>query len=231
MGVHKGFAPPGSKEKLKPEKSINYELGTRYAKNGLSGQAVLFLNDYSNLLGTDLEASGGDGTNEQFNAGAVQTKGLEFNVTYDLLSSIELSQFSLPLTIAYTYTDSKFQSSFDSAFDGWGKVTAGDQFPYLAKNQFTVMLELEHYKFNLNLSARYTDPMRTLPGQGAIPSNEKTDSYFVIDASANYNFNKNISFFANATNLTNQIYVVARRPAGLRPGMPRAFNIGLKATF
>jgi len=93
------------------------------------------------------------------------------------------------------------------------------------------MLELEHYKFNLNLSARYTDPMRTVPGQGTIPPNEKTDSYFVIDASANYNFNKNISFFANATNLTNQIYVVARRPAGLRPGMPRAFNIGLKATF
>jgi len=92
MGVHKGFAPPGSKENLKPEKSINYELGTRYAKNGLSGQAVLFFNDYSNLLGTDLEASGGDGTNEQFNAGAVKTKGLEFNVTYDLLSSKELSQ-------------------------------------------------------------------------------------------------------------------------------------------
>ena len=42
---------------------------------------------------------------------------------------------------------------------------------------------------------------------------------------------KNISLFANATNLTDEVYGVARRPAGLRPGMPAAFNIGLKAGF
>ena len=75
------------------------------------------------------------------------------------------------------------------------------------------------------------DEMRTAPGQGDIPANEKTDSYFVIDASASYNLHKNIALFANATNLTDQVYVVARRPAGLRPGMPRAFNVGLKANF
>ncbi|MCF6349315.1 MAG: TonB-dependent receptor [Flavobacteriaceae bacterium] len=231
IGIHKGFAPPGSKDELEPEKSINYELGTRYAKNGLSGQAVLFFNNYSNLLGTDLEAAGGGGTNEQFNGGAVETKGLEFNLTYDLLSSKNQSVFRLPLTIVYTYTDARFQNNFDSDFSGWGEVSAGDQFPYLANNQFTIMLGLEHHKFSLNLSGRYTDEMRTAPGQGKIPSNEKTDSYFVIDASANYNLNKNISLFVNTTNLTDQVYVVARRPAGLRPGMPRAFNFGLKANF
>lgn len=230
-GVHKGFSPPGSKEGTKPEESINYELGTRYTKNALLGQAVIFFNDYSNLLGTDLAAAGGGGTTALFNGGEVQTKGLEFQLTYDLLSTQKMSTFSLPLTIVYTYTDAKFRNDFDSDFEGWGTVVAGDHFPYMANNQFSFIVGLEHRKFSINLSGRYMDEMRTAPGQGDIPTNEKTDSYFVIDASASYNLQKNISLFANATNLTDQVYVVGRRPAGLRPGMPRAFNIGLKANF
>ncbi len=230
-GIHKGFAPPGSKDELKPEESINYELGTRYAKNGLSGQAVLFFNDYSNLLGTDLEASGGEGTNEQFNGGAVKTKGLEFNLTYDLLYSNVESAFSLPISIAYTYTDARFQNNFDSNFGGWGVVESGDQFPYLPVNQFTIIIGLEHKKFSLNLSGKYQGEIRTNPGQGAIPTNEKINSNFILDASASFIFNKNISLFTNATNLLDEVYLVARRPAGLRPGMPRSFNIGLKANF
>jgi len=230
-GIHKGFAPPGSKEGLDPEESINYELGARYSKKGLSGQAIFFFNDYTNLLGIDLEASGGGGTNEQFNGGAVNTKGIEFNLTYDLLFSKEHSKFSLPFSIAYTYTDARFQNSFDSDFGGWGIVESGDEFPYLAKNQFTFVLGLEHQKFSVNLSGRYQGDIRTMPGQGTIPSDEIISANFIIDASANFILNKNIALFTNATNLSDKIYLVARRPAGLRPGMPRAFNFGLKVNF
>jgi len=231
LGVHKGFAPPGSKDELEPEESINYELGSRFSKNGLSGQTVIFYSDYKNLLGTDLEASGGGGTNEQFNGGEVKTYGVEFNMSYDLLFSKRKSTFNLPVTLSYTYTDSKFQNDFDSDFEGWGNVTAGDQFPYLANNQFTISLGLEHHKFEFNISGKYMDEMRTKPGQGKMNFDEKTDSYFILDAGATYKAHKNVSFFTNATNLTNQVYVVARRPAGLRPGMPRSFNVGLKANF
>jgi len=191
----------------------------------------VFVNDYSNLLGTDLAAAGGGGTTELYNAGEVFTKGLEFQLTYDLLSFKPYTPFRLPISIVYTYTDSEFQSDFESNNDSWGQVEAGDAFPYLANNQVTFILGLEHEKFNINLSGRYVDEMRTVPGQGAIPANEKTDGYFVLDASANYSIHKNVSLFTNATNLTNKVYLVARRPAGLRPGMPRAFNIGIKANF
>jgi len=229
-GVHRGFSPPGSKDETLPEESINYELGVRYAKNALSGQAVVFFNDYSNLLGTDLAASGGGGTGDLFNGGEVQTKGLEFQLTYDLLSS-KTSAFSLPLSVVYTYTDAIFKNNFDSDFDPWGEVAAGDKLPYLANNQFTFLLALEHRKFSINLSGKYMDEMRTKAGQGDIPDTEKTDAYFVLDASISYLMHKNAALFANATNLTDEIYAVARRPAGLRPGMPRAFNVGIKATF
>jgi Fe(3+) dicitrate transport protein len=230
-GVHKGFAPPGSKEGTLPEESINYEIGVRYSKNAFYGEMVVFLNDYSNLLGTDLEAAGGGGTGDLFNGGEVQANGLELQLTYDLLASKNESELRLPLTLVYTYTDAEFANNFESDFDGWGTVAAGDQFPYLANHQFAVILGFEHYKFSFNLSGRYMDEMRTVPGQGEIPANERTDAYFVMDASASYNVHKYVALFANATNLTEQVYVVARRPAGLRPGMPRAFNMGIKANF
>lgn len=230
-GVHKGFSPPGPQDETNPEESINYELGFRYTKNSLSGQATLFFNDYSNLLGSDLSAVGGNGSGDLFNGGEVEAKGLEFQLSYDLLATRKKSAFALPITVTYTYTDAKFKNSFSSTFGDWGTVSAGDEFPYLAKNQFTVMLGLEHHKFSLNLSGRYMDEMRTSPGQGAIPANGKTDAYFIIDVSANYNVHRNISLFASCTNITNKVYVVARRPSGLRPGMPQAFNIGLKANF
>ncbi|VAW25598.1 Outer membrane receptor for Fe3+-dicitrate, partial [hydrothermal vent metagenome] len=231
VGIHKGFSPPGSKEGTKPEKSINYELGLRYSKNALSYKPVIFYNNYSNLLGSDLAAAGGDGTGDLFNGGKVKTKGLEFQLTYDLLATKKQRTINLPISIVYTYTDAKFQNDFESDFAGWGKVSAGDQFPYLANNQLTLILGLEHPQFSFNVSGKYLGEMRTLPGQGKIPLNEKIESYLVIDSSANYILHKNISVFANATNLTNKVYVASRRPAGLRSGMPRAFNIGLKATF
>ncbi|MCF6360122.1 MAG: TonB-dependent receptor [Cyclobacteriaceae bacterium] len=230
-GVHKGFSPPGSKEGTRPEKSVNYELGTRFSKTALSGEAVLFVNNYSNLLGTDLAAGGGGGTSELYNAGEVLTKGLEFQLTYDLLGPNANTPFRLPLSVVYTYTDSKFKNDFDSENGNWGQVSAGDDFPYLANNQITFIVGLEHHKFNINLSGRYMGEMRTEPGQGAIPANEKTEAYFILDASANYSIHKNISLFTNATNLTNKVYLVSRQPAGLRPGMPIAFNLGIKASF
>lgn len=230
-GVHKGFSPPGPKDETQHEESINFEAGVRYTKNALSGQVVIFYNDYSNLLGSDLAASGGGGSGDLFNAGEVQTRGLELQVTYDLLSTRKQVAFNLPVSIVYTYTNSVFQNSFISTFEDWGTVTEGDQFPYLANNQFTLLLGLEHRKFNINISGRYMDEMRTAPGQGEIQSNEKTDAYFVIDASANYIIHKNISLFTSVTNMTDQVYIVASRPAGLRPGMPRAFNVGIKTAF
>jgi Fe(3+) dicitrate transport protein len=141
------------------------------------------------------------------------------------------SSFSVPVTLSYTYTDAVFLTSFKSTYEDWGTVNEGDHFPYLAPNQLTLTIGIDHRKFGINISGRYMDAMRTLPGQGEIPVNEKTDAYFVLDASASFVMHKNISLFASATNITNDVYIVARRPAGVRPGMPRAFNFGIKANF
>lgn len=229
-GLHKGFAPPGTNEGSKPEESINYEGGLKYYTKGLTSQLVFFFNDYKNLLGTDLAAGGGAGTGALFNGGRAESKGIEFQVICDVVSKLK-KNFSMPLTIGYTYTDAKFKSDFNSTFEDWGSVESGDALPYLSNNQISANLSFEHSKFAVNIGSKFNSEMRTVAGSGTIPQNELIPSYFVMDAGIKYQIHKNVSLVANAINLTNQAYLVSTRPAGLRPGMPRAIQIGLKANL
>lgn len=66
-------------------------------------------------------------------------------------------------------------------------------------------------------------------GQGEIPPSEKLNRNFIVDLSTNIRLNKFLTAYGSISNITNEVYAVARRPAGLRPGMPRSFTIGIKA--
>ncbi len=228
-GVHKGFSPPGNQPDEKPEESINYELGTRFNLGGIRGEFIGFYNDYSNLLGSDLAATGGTGSLDQFNAGEVTIKGLEILLNYDF-SNAE-SKFSIPFTFGYTYTDTEFQNSFGSNDDLWGTVTAGDELPYISKYQFNATLSFEHEKFEINLNGRFNGQFRTQAGSGIIPINEKVASNFIIDFSGKYHINKNMSVTGNVINLLDEIYAASRVPAGLRPGHPFGAYVGLQYRF
>ncbi len=228
-GVHKGFSPPGNQEGQEPEESINYELGSRFSRGALSGEIVGFYNDFSNLLGSDLAATGGTGSLDQFNAGEVNVYGLEFLLNYDFLYTKE--NWKLPFTVAYTFTDTEFLNSFGSDDDLWGEVTAGDELPYLSKHQLNTTLGLEFPNFEFYFNARYNGPFRTQAGSGPIPENERIDSNFILDFSSKYHYNKNISITLNMINLLDETYAVARVPAGLRPGHPFGIYAGLALNY
>ncbi len=229
-GIHRGFAPPGNQEGSDPEESMNYELGTRFSFFGFIGELVGYYNDYTNLLGSDLAATGGSGSLDLFNAGAATVKGIEFLLNYDVLRNSE-SELSLPITFSYTLTDTRFDSDFDSDDGIYGEVSKGDQIPYIPKNQFNFTAALEGKRFNLSLSGRYTSEFRTQAGTGEIPDNYKIGSNFIIDAAARYFYTPRITFFCNAMNVLNSTYEVARTPAGLRPGAPFLINAGVGYSF
>lgn len=229
-GVHKGFSPPGSAEGQNPEKSINYELGTRFNYKGLQGEVVWYYNDYQNLLGSDLAATGGTGSLDQFNAGEVRVSGLEVLLNYDILKNSS-KKLRFPISLSYTLTDTEFQSSFESDNDIFGEVTVGDEIPYIAKNQFNLNLGLEHEKFVVDMGLRYTDAFRTRAGTGTIPANFKVDSNYIIDLSGRYFYNKHLIFSTNIINLLDKTYAVSRVPAGLRPGHPFGINFSLAYGF
>ncbi|WP_276390224.1 TonB-dependent receptor family protein [Eudoraea chungangensis] len=228
-GIHKGFSPPTSSEGEKPEESINYELGTRFTLGSFSGEVVGFFNDYSNLLGSDLAATGGTGSLDQFNAGEVNVGGAEVLLNYNLLGNND--KLNLPITLAYTYTYTEFQSSFDSPNDIWGEVEAGDELPYIPKNQFNTMISLEHPSFQINLSGRFNGEFRTKAGSGSIPTDELVPSNFVIDLSGEYYINKHFSVNGRIINLLDEAYAVSRVPAGLRPGHPFGAYLGIMLQY
>ena len=228
-GIHKGFSPPSNQVGEKPEKSVNYELGTRFSYAGFSGELVGFYNDYSNLLGSDLAATGGTGSLDQFNAGEVKVQGIEILVNYNLIQDSQT--FQLPVTLGYTLTDTEFLNSFGSENDIWGTVTRGDELPYLSKHQLNASVSLEHKKFEVNFSGRYNGAFRTKAGSGPIPANERVDSNIVLDLGAKFRYNPHITLTANAMNLLDETYAVARVPAGLRPGMPFGIFGGVELRY
>jgi Fe(3+) dicitrate transport protein len=226
-GIHKGFAPPGFVEGARPEKSINYELGTRYRTNSLNLEGIVFYNDYDNLLGADLAAGGGQGTGDLFNGGRVEVKGLELSLS----CTPELSSYAFPLRVAYTYTEAKFKSSFRSDFEPWGVVQDGFDLPYIPRHQLAISAALEAAMWSINLNAKYVSKMRTEAGTGDFISSQSTDEHFVMDAIAHYALTSNNTLFVGVQNLTDVTYIVARRPAGARPGLPRTFAAGIKTDF
>ncbi|MDA0935661.1 MAG: TonB-dependent receptor [Bacteroidetes bacterium] len=228
-GVHKGFSPPGNAPGEKAEFSINYELGSRFGKEKLRGEMIGFLNDYSNLLGSDLAASGGTGSLDQFNAGAVKVSGLELQLNYNF--SDPNAKIQTPIALAYTLTNAIFQNSFGSTQGIWGTVSEGDRVPYIPQQQLSITGGLEHQRYALNMNARYNGAFDTQAANGGIDDTLMLDDNIVIDLSLRYHLNSTISLTANVINLFDEVYATARVPSGLRPGHPFGIYTGVIVNF
>ncbi len=230
-GVHKGFAPPGSSPDTEPEQSVNYEVGARYRSPGLRLQSVVFFNDYSNLLGRNLAAVGGDASGELFNGGDVNVLGAELSAGYDFGVAAG-TQFSLPAEVSYTLTNATFQTAFESEYGPWGTVESGDELPYLPQHQLAARVGIDGWHgLGLTLNGKYVSAVRTTAGQGNLVDGQHIDGHLVLDVSANYDVTRFATVFASIQNLTDTTYAVARRPAGLRPGLPRTLRLGVQASF
>jgi Fe(3+) dicitrate transport protein len=248
-GVHKGFSPPGMPSvtsttgQAKPETSLSYEVGYRYNNKGLNVQIAGFMNNYRNILGSDMLSTGGLGTGDMFNAGKALIQGLEINVEYDLLGrGNPEAKLRLPLGFVYTYTDARFQETFmGSGGDfGSGQINKKDFIPFTTPHLWTASLSIENDRFNVSLVGRYVSTTRTKPGQGDVilPAQNvryndvnAIGSFLMIDLSANYKFAKNFTAFTTINNITNNRNIVANLPNGYRTNMPFALNVGLKVDF
>jgi len=226
-GVHQGYQPPGAGSKAKAEESVNFEFGARTTLNDSMFEIIAFLSDYDNIVGTVTASTGGTADiGSQYDGGAVKVQGLEIGATRSITSS---SGFEIPISLQYTLTSkAEFETSFESSFDGWGTaVVKGDRLPYMPKSQLRATIGIIGESMSANLSANYASEVRALAGQGGIPGNQLIDARWVLDAIANYKVNENVSAYVKIDNLLDEVYVAARRPAGIRPGMDRQISVGI----
>ena len=230
-GVHRGFGPPGpgADDETRAETSVNYELGFRMRRGAATLELAGFYSDYGNILGRATLATGESGTNEIFNGGAVRAVGLELAASADALDGSE-GAWRLPVRLTYTLTEATFRSAFESDFGPWGTVEVGDHLPYVPRHQVFVSAGLEKGAWSGRVSTTASSAVRTAAGQGDIPQSERTDSFFVLAAGLDYQLSTGVSAYAAVENLTDTHYVVARRPAGVRPGLPRTLQLGVRFT-
>lgn len=230
-GVHRGFSPPGpsSTEEVEPEESVNFELGTRYRREGTTAELVGFFNDYSNLLGADTLSTGGTGSGDLYNGGKVEVHGLEAAFGTELYRS---GQIVVPVRMTYTYTHGEFRSSFETSFEDWApEVLRGDELPYIPEHQLFVEAGVEGSVWNVYVNANLVSEMRTRSGGGAIPEDERIEGHVVFDLSGSYTVASRYKLHLQIRNLTGEVYVASRRPYGLRPGLPRTALVGLSFAF
>ena len=228
-GVHRGFGPPGpgADEATRPESSVNYEMGARWRRSGLAAEATGFLTSYSNILGQATLATGGDGSGQEFNGGNARVAGIEASMDYDLAWATP-GVTRVPVRLAYTFTRASFRSGFVSDYDPWGTVEAGDRLPYLPEHQLNGSIGYDRSAWSVSISMTASGAMRTEAGSGPIPVGQGTDASVVFNASGQVQVGGRGTLFAGLQNFTNQIHGVARRPAGLRPGLPRTFVAGFR---
>ncbi|WP_020207861.1 TonB-dependent receptor family protein [Gilvimarinus chinensis] len=229
-GVNQGYSPagPGADDSVEPEESVNVEYGLRYTGAQTTLDAIGFYSDYSNLLGRCRVSDSGCEVGEEFNGGAVEIAGLELTATHvaNLTDRLEM-----PLSLVYTYTESAFQSDFNSGFSQWGLVRAGDELPYTPEHQARAQLALEAIDWQLALALNYVGDMRERPGQNEPEAGYDIEALTTLDVSAHYRLAERWQLELVVENITDEQQIVSRRPFGARANPPRMVQAGVSYQF
>jgi len=223
-GIHRGFSTPGNQPDVDPEESTNYELGIRQHAQNFGFEAMLFFNDYANLVGVCTNSSGSNcEPGSAFNGDGVHIPGLELTANTSVRNE---NGWEFPLQLTYTWMKPEFQTNFISDF--FGDVEKNDPVPYIPENQLWVSTGMLNGPWAFYLSGNYLDSLCT---QASCEEFEKVDSALLFDASIHYEVNTAWSLYGLAENLTDQLEIVAREPYGARSGKPRTFILGTTFRF
>ena len=117
----------GENEDLKKSQSINYEVGLKTRTDKYSSDLALFQNFVDDEI---IQIKDANGNSIYDNAGKTDKKGLEYNIAYDLTSSIQVGG-------AYAYSDFKFDT-FNEQVRGSLVSRDGNYLPYIPKNQYSL---------------------------------------------------------------------------------------------
>lgn len=235
-GAHRGYAPPRTKDAVSPsgvnlqldaELSWNFELGTRLRfGRWLNVEAAGFLIEFENQIIPPSE-SGGAVSAGGFNTGHSRHAGAELSATFDLAPLVQrgVSAFSLPLTVNYTWLP--LAAFVGGLFDA-------NRLPYAPEHILYAQLRFVHRS---GLSAQvgvtyvgrqFADKENTVAESrdglvGVLPH------YLTLDARVGYTIRApNLTVYVAGRNLTDQLYIANRAPAGIQPAGWRQVFVGLE---
>ena len=238
-GIHRGFAPPGTKIAitsggenldLDAELSWNYEAGIRVLGNrAVTGEFTFFRMDFSNQVITAAESGGA--TTTVTNGGATLHQGFESSVKVHWDRVAEWTGWSLYTDLRYTYLPTAEFTDND--------LYGGNRLPYAPESTVGAIVGLRQYdglSFQLGFSAigsQFGDNRQTLASSaggtvGQLPS------YQLANLNVGYEIRRERWVFEpyfTVKNAFDEIYISSRAPQGIQPGLFRQVNGGLRISF
>lgn len=236
-GVHRGYAPPrtqdavspsGQNLELSPELSWNFELGARLRLSRfLTADVAGFHMEFENQIIPPSEA-GGAASGNDYNTGHSRHTGLEASLVFDPAAIASQNSFTLPLTVNYTYLP--LASFVGGIFDA-------NRLPYAPEHLLYVQLRFMH-RIGLSaqvgltyVSGQFADKENT-PAQSLDGLLGELPGYTVLDARVAYTLQRaGLTFYVSGKNLTDQIYIANRAPAGIQPAGFRQIFGGIEWTW
>ncbi|MDB4931866.1 MAG: Fe(3+) dicitrate transport protein, partial [Myxococcaceae bacterium] len=238
-GVHRGYAPPRTKDavspaganlQLDPELSWNTELGFR-ARPGrwLNAEVAAFHIEFENQIIPPSE-SGGAVSASGFNTGHSRHVGVESSVTFDLAALLrpDSTTVSVPLTINYTWLP---------VADFVGGLFDANRVPYAPGHILYAQLRFVHRAgLSAQVSASYVASQFADKENTVAQSTDgvvgRLPGYLTVDARVGYAVRSTgVTVYVAGRNLTDQIYVANRAPQGIQPAGFRQVFAGLEWTW
>lgn len=215
---------------LHPEKSNNYEIGTKYLGNGLNAEMTVFYLDFDKEL--ILERPDKIGTGIWTNLGATSHKGVELGLNYDFGHLNEMLQ-GLKIYSNYTFT---------KALSEAGKFE-GKDLPYYSRHVGNLGLGYAFEKWSVNLDM-FAQSKQHAPGSGNIYQTiESADGrigdipgYSTFAVRTGYDFGQDfygLKVAGGIKNLFDQEYFTRSSDStgGKYVGQPRTFYLQTSVDF
>ncbi|MEM9315342.1 MAG: TonB-dependent receptor [Pseudomonadota bacterium] len=226
-GVHRGFSTlgGGAQEFEDPETSVNWEAGFRFSNDWFI-EAIAFYSDFDNKTENCSNAnpcSNGQVTGT-FTTGEAIIQGIELQVS----KVWSLWDFTIPVDIAYTYTDASI--SEDNPSEGFAD---GDLLAAVPEHSYSARIGLESaIDWDNYLVIKYID--ETCVRIGCNDDGDRfnrTDDLIVTDFISRYALRDDAVLFVKVENIFDEQDIISRQPDGARPNTPRTASLGVQYAF
>ena len=206
---------------LKPEESVNTELGIYWQQDALALDATLFYTKFKDKISDHLICTASDTQKCTYNGYVADTVFQYANVSDAEIYGLELNgdwqvTSSLRANANYTYTHSEQQS-------GEYKGYALSDFPESMANVSLTWNAVNDLELWTKASWRSTSP--------DIGKSSETEAYALVDLGARYHLNKNVTLMTGVYNMfdANPIYRTSYNQSSMLEG--RRYNFGARIEF
>lgn len=221
--------PKSNANDIEPETSETSELGLRYSGDALSATATLFRNDFENRLyfldnsSADEIDYAGETNGVYFNAGGIESSGLELLLDYRI--NEQLSLYS-----SYTWNDASYLGTGDKSLDSNLGLVPGNDVIGIAEQMLVAGLDWTGERFYGGLSAKFTDDRYVdMDNTWTAESYVLADAYLGLNLAGAGGYLSSLNLKLLVNNLFDESYLGTVVTNGAWIGAPRTAS--LSATF